>query len=74
MQYTGYATTGKSASLISFQECLKSQVQATGGLAMTRKAEQQAVGSIWGYYLPQWMPNKPELRNRARALKSPSEE
>ena len=69
----GITETGKSSSLTSFEECLKSQIQDVGASAMTRKAEMLAVSSIWGYYMPHMVSLRPELKHRASDVESQSD-
>ena len=73
MNKAGYEISGKSASLMSFKDCLKSQIRDDSDPAMIRTAESEAIGSVWGYYMPQQVTLNPELRLRARAYESLSE-
>ena len=63
----GSIMLGKSVSPMSFGECLRSQIQDVRVSATAQKAEGLAVGSVWGHYMPQWIPLKPELRQKSRA-------
>jgi len=63
----GHNAADKSASLVSFEECLKTQIKDAAAPAMTRKAELTATGSIWGYYMTQGASAKPEIRLKGRA-------
>lgn len=74
IQKTGYVTAGKSASFVPFTECLRSQIQDIRVPAMIRNMEGQAISSIWGYYMPQQVSLKPELRNRVRAFEAQSDQ
>ena len=67
LQYSGQLTAGKSASLKSFKDCFISQIQELRAPAMTRDAEGLALSSVWGFYMPQWAPLKPEMKYKARA-------
>jgi len=62
----GSVMVGKSASIVSFEECLKAQMQNAATPAMTRKAELMATGSIWGYFI-QGASAKQELKIKERA-------
>jgi len=73
MQSASNATAGKISSLISFEECLKSQIQNNRAPAMTQKAEVLAVSSLSGYLVPQSLLQKPELKPKARAYASLSD-
>jgi len=63
----GSVTTGRSASQISFEDCLKSQIQDLKALATTYGAEGQAAGFLLGSYIPKEASHRPELKHRARA-------
>ena len=69
----GAIAAGKSASAISFEECLKSQIQETRTSNATRNAEWHAVSSFWGYSMPQGAPIKPDLKQTARAYEIQSD-
>ena len=73
MRSTEYEVAGKRTALASFTDCLKSQIQDIKPPAITREAEVQAASSIWGFFLPQWVQLKPELRQRTRADESRSD-
>ena len=72
-QNTDSALAGRQASLISFEECLRAQIQDYKAPQMTKKAEMQAMNFSWGYHLPQGSQLKPDLKLRARAYESPSD-
>ena len=73
MRSIGYEAAIKRASIMSFTDCLKSYIQDVRPPASIRGAEEQAAGSIWGYFLPQWVPFRPESKSRARADESRSD-
>ena len=66
-QSAGLEQAGKSASLISFEECLKAQFQSAVPLAPTRNAEWMATSSIWGYFTSQGASAKQEIKPKERA-------
>ena len=72
-QSAGSASTGKSASRLSFEDCLRSQIQESRTIAVTRNAEWHAGSLLMGYYLLPGASSKPELKLRARAYESPSD-
>ena len=57
---------GKSASLISFKECLRSQIQDVKAPATTRKAELAAVSYLCNYLAPQRVSPRHDLKQKAR--------
>jgi len=63
----GSLAAGKSASIISFQECLRAQMQNAVTPANTRKAELMATSSIWGYFVTQGASAKQEIKFKERA-------
>ena len=69
----GSATTGKSASRNSFEECLRSQIQDSRTTALSRNAEWYAGSLLMGYYMLPGVTFRPELKLRARAYESPSD-
>ena len=60
-------TAGKNASLVSFKECLRSQMQDVKAPAATRKAELSAVSYLWSYIRPQRVSHKPEVKAKTSA-------
>jgi len=66
-QNTGYTVIGKSASRVTFEECLKSQMQNASSLVDTRRGEWMATGSIWGYLMTQEALQKSETKPKERA-------
>ena len=73
IQKTDFTNNEKSASLTSFKDYLKSQIQDDGGLARSGDTDNESVVAVWGYYMPQWVPTKPELKLRTRAYDSMSD-
>jgi len=71
---TDSAIGGGSASLVSFEECLKSQLMDTGSPAVTRRAEVQVAGAQWGYYMHQVIPFRSELKLKTRSNDSLSDD
>ena len=67
-----YKLTWKSASLTSFKDYLKSQIQDDGGSARVGNNEYQAASAVWGLCMLQ-LPIRPELKLRARAYDSMSD-
>ena len=66
-QDADYIMIGKSASLVSFEECLRSQMQNTAHPAVTRRVEWMATSSIWGYLMTQEALQKSETKLKERA-------
>ena len=62
----GHSSADKSASLVSFEECLRTHIQHDEAPA-TRKAEWFATSSVWGYFMAQGASAKPEIRLKGRA-------
>ena len=54
-----YITLGKSANLVSFEECLRSQMQNATSPSVTIKGEWMVTSSLLGYFLAQEVANKP---------------
>jgi len=67
VQSASSATAGKITSLVSFEECLKSQIQNNRAPAMTKNAETLAVSSLSGYVMPHRLLHRPDLKPKARA-------
>lgn len=65
-QSSGWESAGKSASYISFEECLKAQFQNAVTPAPTRNAEWMATSSIWGYFATQGASAKQEIKPKER--------
>ena len=63
----GSVTAGHSASLVSFKECLRTQIQDTKVPAVTRNAELVTASSLWNFLVPRGATQKPETRLKARA-------
>jgi len=72
-QNADYVTIGKDASLVSFEECLRTQMQSSQHPAVSRRAEWMATSSIWGYFMTQEASRKSELRLKERAYESMSD-
>jgi len=74
-QRADLATIGKNASLDSFKECLRSQIQDSRVPAVTRRAEMAAAGALWNCIIPQRASSrpKPEMKHKIRAYTSPSD-
>ena len=74
VQNIGHAQAVNNVSQISFEECLRSQIQDNGVPAMIRKTE------LWianvgfdGYNIPQGVSLRPEAKHSLRDYKSLSE-
>ena len=70
---TDTMTGSNSATLVSFEECLRSQLQSAAKPAVTHNAEWMATSSIWGYFMPNGASNRLELRPKERAYASLSD-
>jgi len=66
IQNSGDVFTGRSASQISFEECLRAQIRDIANPVVTRGAEGLAISSLWGYIMQQGITQKSELKIRAR--------
>ena len=67
-QYADYTTIGKSAALVSFEECLRSQIQNASKPSVTPSGEWVAMSSLLGYFLVQEAAYKSEIKPKERAL------
>ena len=70
---TDSATAGKHASLISFEDCLRAQITDFETPLSTRRAETQAISSLWGHQMQSGVLLKSGIKLRARAKNSPSD-
>ena len=78
MQIAGSGTDGHSASLVSFKECLRAQLQDVKSPEVTRKAESVTASSLWNFLMPREVAKKsvtqkPEMKPKARAYLSLSD-
>ena len=66
-QKTDSETAGKSVSIVSFKECLRSQILDFKAPAATRKAELVAASPLWSYLTSMGASPRPELKLKERA-------
>ena len=66
-QDADYLTLGKSATLVSFEECLKSQMQNATNPSVTIRGEWMVTSSMWGYFMAQEVANKSETKLKESA-------
>ncbi|MCL2462490.1 MAG: hypothetical protein FWF44_07485 [Defluviitaleaceae bacterium] len=70
----GILTAGKSAPLVSFEECLRAQIQDVRSQAKTCEMEGQAAKLFGGFQMiSPGIPFKTELRLRARGYEPMSD-
>ena len=62
-----HMTLGKSAALVSFEECLKSQMQNATNPSVTGRGEWMVTSSMWGYFMAQEVANKSETKLKENA-------
>ena len=60
-QYAGLALTGKETTVISFCECLETLISQASATA-DKRAENQKVGVLMGYYMPWEIMARPEIK------------
>ena len=73
VQKVGSVAAGESASLVSFKECLRLQIQDIKAPVDTQKAELVAASTLWNYMIPRAASPRPGMKPKARAYLSLSD-